>query len=191
MEYELKANDLADLVRSAVADLMVTASERGLEVKLEIPEQPLVVECDGDRIMEIIRNLIGNAVKFSPRDSAIYVRATTVASPPAGMPPVWRSRLASASNGRGFVLLSVADAGPGVPEPHKEKIFEKFHQVKQGKKVPGQGAGLGLAISRTIAEAHRGALWVEDNPDGGSIFFLLIPPGENGPGTTYRASTPI
>jgi signal transduction histidine kinase len=191
MEYELKANDLADLVRSAAADLLAGANERGLELKLEIPEQPMMVECDGDRIMEIIRNLIGNAIKFSPRDSEIHVRATTVVEPPPGMPPVWRNRVASFTNGKEFVLLSVADSGQGVPDQHKEKIFEKFHQVKQGKKMPGQGAGLGLAISLTITEAHRGALWVEDNPGGGSIFFLLIPPGESGTVTTYRASTSI
>jgi signal transduction histidine kinase len=191
MEYELNANDLADLVRNAAADLQAGASERSLEVKLEIPEQPMMVECDGDRILEVIRNLIGNAIKFSPRGSEIHVLAKTVDAPPPGMPAVWRNRVATAGNGRGFILLSVSDSGPGVPDEHKGKIFEKFHQVKQGKKLPGQGAGLGLAISRTITEAHRGALWVEDNPGGGSVFFLLIPPGESGPGTTYRASTPI
>jgi len=88
-------------------------------------------------------------------------------------------------------LVSVADSGPGVPDEHKEKIFEKFHQVKQGTKVPGQGAGLGLAISKTIAEAHRGAIWVEDNPGGGSVFYLALPPAEGRSHTMYTESSPI
>jgi signal transduction histidine kinase len=191
MEYELKSNDLAELVRSAAADLQAFAGERGLELELDVPEQTMMVECDGDRVMQILRNLIGNAVKFSPRGRQIRVRVTTTPALPPGMPQAWRGKVLSPANGKGFALVSVTDSGPGVPDEHKEKIFEKFHQVKQGKKIPGQGAGLGLAISRTIAEAHRGALWVEDNPDGGSVFFLLIPPGESDGGVTYRASSPI
>ncbi len=191
MEYELKANNLAELVRNAATDLQTLAGERGLEVKVEIPEPTLMVECDGDRIMQIIRNLIGNAVKFSPKGGQILVRAATNHAPPPGMPEAWRGKVLSHANGKPFTLISVTDSGPGVPDEHKEKIFEKFHQVKQGKKMPGQGAGLGLAISRTIAEAHRGAIWVEDNPGGGSVFYLLIPPGEGEGQVTYRASSPI
>jgi two-component system sensor histidine kinase GlrK len=191
MEYELKANDLAELVRNAAAEFQAHSGNRDLDLKLEIPDQPVMVECDGDRIMQIIRNLIGNAVKFSPKGKVIRIHVTTIPVMPPGVPESWRGKILAASNGKEFALLSVADSGPGVPDPHKEKIFEKFHQVKQGKKIPGQGAGLGLAISRTIAEAHRGALWVENNPEGGSIFYLLIPPGESSGGVTYRASNPI
>jgi K+-sensing histidine kinase KdpD len=62
-----------------------------------------------------------------------------------------------------------------VQDQHKEKIFQKFHQVRQGKKVSGQSVGLGLAICRTIVETHQGAIWVEDHPGGGSVFFVLLP----------------
>jgi signal transduction histidine kinase len=191
LEYELKTNDLADLARTAAAEFQALAGSRHLGLELQIPDQPVMVECDGDRIMQIIRNLIGNAVKFSPRGKPILVHVTTTPAMPPGIPVSWRGKVLAPSNGMEFALLSVADSGPGVPDPHKEKIFEKFHQVKQGRKIPGQGAGLGLAISRTIAEAHRGALWVENNPEGGSIFYLLIPPGESSGGVTYRASNPI
>ncbi|MBZ5498395.1 MAG: HAMP domain-containing protein [Acidobacteriia bacterium] len=191
LEYELKSNDLAGLARTAAAELQPVAGERDLTLELEVPEQPLMVECDGDRILQIIRNLLGNAVKFSPRGKAIRVRVARAPQIPAGMPEFWRGKVLFPADGKEFALVTVADSGPGVPDQHKKKIFEKFHQVKQGKKIPGQGAGLGLAISRTIAEAHRGALWVEDNPEGGSIFYLMIPPGESGGEVTYRASSPI
>jgi signal transduction histidine kinase len=99
--------------------------------------------------------------------------------------------LAEGVNSNGFAIVSVSDMGPGVPDEHKERIFEKFHQVKQGKKIVGQGVGLGLAICRTIVEAHRGAIWVEDNPGGGSTFYLLLRTGTSANAVTHRASSPI
>ena len=140
--------------------------------------------------MQIIRNLLGNAIKFS-KGKEVQVRVATADHPPESTPECWQANFAKPVEGKKFAVVTVADRGPGVPDEHKEKIFEKFHQVKQGKKVPGQGAGLGLAISRTIAEAHRAALWVEDNPGGGSVFYLVIPPGEGGGEVTYRESSPI
>jgi signal transduction histidine kinase len=191
MEYELKAIDLAVLVRAATAELQPQANERDINLEIEVPEKPVVVECDGDRIMQIIRNLVGNAIKFSPKGQAIRVSVVATPTLPPGVPPRWKEKVIAPLGSKGFAVLTVSDTGPGVPDAHKEKIFEKFHQVKQGKKIPGQGVGLGLAISQTIAEAHRGALWVEDNPGGGSLFHLVIPPLETAAAVTYRASTPI
>ena len=59
-----------------------------------------------------------------------------------------------------------------MPDGHKDRVFKKFHQVKQGKKISGQGVGLGLAICGSIVEAHQGRIWVEDNPSGGSVFYF-------------------
>jgi signal transduction histidine kinase len=73
-----------------------------------------------------------------------------------------------------MALFSVADSGPGVPDGHKDLIFAKFHQLRQGKKLTGQGVGLGLAICKTIVEAHHGSIWVDDNPGGGSIFTVRL-----------------
>ncbi len=191
IQYELKSNDLAALTCAAAADLLTQAAKRDLELTVDVPGKPLMVTCDGDRIMQIVRNLVGNAIKFSGKGSAIRVRVSTVKEIPAGLPPNWRDKILTPPDGQECSLLTVTDFGPGVPDFHKEKIFEKFHQVKQGKKVPGQGVGLGLAICRTIVEAHHGAIWIEDNPEGGSVFHVLIPPGDGGDEVTYRASSPI
>jgi signal transduction histidine kinase len=191
MEYELKPTDLPGLVRTAVAEMLPQARERGLELTYEASREKMAVECDGDRIMQVVRNLIGNALKFSSPGKAIHVSVAAAPELPAGVPEAWRGKVMALPKGGGYAVISVTDSGPGVPDPHKQKIFEKFHQVKQGKKIPGQGAGLGLAISRTITEAHHGALWIEDNPGGGSIFRLALPPGEGGGGVTYRESSPI
>jgi signal transduction histidine kinase len=191
MEYELRSTDLTDLVQTVAAEFRPQADERAVKLEVETADQPLMIECDGDRIMQVLRNLLGNALKFSPKGKEIQVRVRRVDELPAGMPAFWRQRVLMPEDGRGMAVVSVADSGPGVPDAHKERIFEKFHQVKQRKKVPGQGAGLGLAISRTITEAHRGAIWVEDNPAGGSIFLLALRPAAGNGGVTYRKSSPV
>jgi signal transduction histidine kinase len=111
-------------------------------------------DCDRDRIVQVIGNLFENALKFAPEGSAITVKIDTAEDRK--------------------VLISVADSGPGVPLEHRKKIFEKFHQVKQGKKIAGQGVGLGLAICKTIVEAHHGSIWMDNNPGGGSVFCFTL-----------------
>src|SRR5206468_6518002 len=118
-------------------------------MRLESDPRSVSADCDRDRIVQVLGNLFENGLKFSPSNSEIVTSVRTT------------------SEG---VLISVADSGPGVPDEHKHKIFLKFHQVRRGKKVAGQGVGLGLAICRTIVEAHGGEIWVEDNPNGGSVF---------------------
>jgi two-component system sensor histidine kinase GlrK len=191
MEYELKNQDLAPLVRTAVAELEGQAQERQIRIEVALPEEPLPVESDSDRIIQVIVNLVGNAVKFSPKAGTVEVRVEAAAEIPESLPEHWRRLIASSDPKGCFGLLTVADSGPGIPDPDKEKIFEKFHQVKQGRKMAGQGVGLGLAICRTIVQAHRGAVWVEDNPGGGSRFRLLLRGGETNQGAVTRASTPI
>ena len=90
----------------------------------------------------------------------------------------------------GFIVATIADSGLGIPPPLKERIFEKFHQVQHTKELKGQSVGLGLAICRTIMQAHQGAIWVEDNSGGGSIFLVLLP-AATGSDVTHRVSGPI
>jgi signal transduction histidine kinase len=189
MEYELKHRDLIPLVQNAIEELNVQAQERKIRIEANLPDAPLLVECDGDRIIQVLVNLIGNAVKFSSKESVVQVLVQAVENIPENTPANWK-RLIN-NNGKPFGLVTVADTGPGVPDSDKEKIFEKFHQIKRGQKTVGQGVGLGLAICRTIVQAHRGAIWVEDNPGGGSRFLLLLRPGQEGEKSILRSSLPI
>jgi signal transduction histidine kinase len=70
--------------------------------------------------------------------------------------------------------VEIADKGPGVPDDYKDKIFDRFSQVP-GQKGRRRSAGLGLAFCRMAVEAHRGRIWVDDNPDGGSVFTFTLP----------------
>jgi signal transduction histidine kinase len=177
-EYELKSQNLVPLVRNAIAELEAQARERQIHISMSLPDNPLPVECDSDRLVQVILNLVGNAVKFSPKGGTVQIQVEAIPEIPEKMPEHWR-RVITDSEKRGFFgLVKVTDSGPGIPDSDKEKVFEKFHQVKQGKKIAGQGVGLGLAICQTIVHAHRGAIWVEDNSGGGSSFSLLLRPGK-------------
>lgn len=191
MEYELKSQDLIPLVRTAIAELEVQAQERQVRIEADFPQEPLVIECDGDRIVQVVLNIIGNAVKFSPRQTVVGVRIDKTESIPESTPGHSRRLLAGSEKDGYYGLVTVSDSGPGIADADKEKVFEKFHQVKQGKKIAGQGVGLGLSICRTIIQAHRGAIWVEDNPEGGSRFIILLRRGDNSEDSSSRASKPI
>jgi len=155
MEYQMSANDVIALIKSVTDEFDIQAREKGIQLQFECVEPAVFAECDRDRIIQVVGNLYENALKFSPRDAAIVTRVGRVKSE---------------------IVISVSDSGPGVPDGHKERIFHKFHQVKHGKKIAGQGVGLGLAICKTIVEAHHGQIWVEDNPNGGSIFSFALRP---------------
>jgi two-component system sensor histidine kinase GlrK len=173
MEYDLKEQGLNALVNTAIAEYEPQANEKDIKIEKEMPSAALILECDGDRIIQVIGNVLGNAVKFSPRSGTIRVTVAEVPGTPAGMPPKWRDALSLHPRGR-FAQITVADSGPGIPDEHKDTVFEKFFQANPGKKRSGEGVGLGLAISQTVIEAHRGAIWIEDNPAGGSVFHLLL-----------------
>ena len=178
MEYEIKRQDFIPLVQNALAEIEVRTGEKQIQIKTTFQEEPLSVACDAARIIQVIVNLVGNAVKFSPKGGMVQLSVEAIQKIPEGVPQYWRTHVLNLGQEQVYGCVTVADFGPGIPDAEKEKIFERFHQVKQDKKTAGQGVGLGLAISRTIVEAHRGAIWVEDNPGGGSRFLLLLPTGE-------------
>jgi two-component system sensor histidine kinase KdpD len=140
-----------DLVERVVHKLMPGAPERNIQVNVpaELPE----VSVDGELIEVVLRQLIDNAVKYSPPESPVLVSAEP-------------------SDGR--VIVSVADGGPGIPEAEQTRIFEKFHRAEAShQQIPG--AGMGLAIAREIVHAHGGEIWVESKPGEGSIFRFSLP----------------
>ncbi len=181
LDYELEKQDVRDLVKAAVAEFEVHFSQSNRPLKLQLPESELSVNCDRDRVIQVLTNLVDNALKFSPAMSPLELRAERLKTKPASLPSAWADRVHEGVGG--YILITVADSGRGVPDEHKEQIFEKFHQVKFGKKVAGQGVGLGLVICRNIVQAHGGAIWVEDNSEAGSVFSVMLPSAAEQPVT--------
>lgn len=153
--------DLADVARRACGILGVRATEK--QIKLEPPvdgeSQPATAEFR--RVLQVLLNLIGNAIRYSPEESRVWVRLDRIGS---------------------RALVTVADQGHGLDDEQQKKVFEKFERL--GKHGDG-GSGLGLYISRRIARAMGGDLTVESAPGQGARFTLSVPVDENG-GTEER-----
>ncbi len=154
MVWRFGPTDLAEVVRAAATTLVAVAAEKA--VRLEISQagaQP--VRADADRLQQVVMNLVSNAIKFSPPGGSVAVRLE-----PAD----------------GGFRVAVQDHGPGIPPEDRERVFERFYQGSQHR--PGQGAGLGLAISREIVAHHGGKIWVESEGPG-STFYFTIPAGQD------------
>ncbi|MFZ5829598.1 MAG: ATP-binding protein [Planctomycetota bacterium] len=153
MRFDLRHAQLAELAISVVDEVSSICAERNVTIEFVPPDEQAEVLVDPDRIKQVLRNLVSNAVKFSPEGSRVVVRLRSV--------------------GRAC-LLSVCDEGPGIPESELEAIFDKFVQSSKTKSGSG-GTGLGLAICREIVQGHQGRIWAENNPDHGATFYCEIP----------------
>jgi signal transduction histidine kinase len=174
VEYDMQPSDIADLIHSVVMELSPRAREKSLRILTDIQRDPLIIECDPNRMVQLFTNLLENAIRFSKKGGIIGIHVRTLREFPR-MPQSAHARITSAKPSDGFALVKISDSGPGIEDAHKEAVFHTFHQVKHGKKSHGESLGLGLAISRAVVEAHRGTIWVEDNPPGGAVFFVLLP----------------
>lgn len=152
MSIEKRAVELELLVNSVMEELHTLLHERRISVTLSgRASSPILA--DPDRMMQVVRNLLANAVKFSPAGSTITV---------------------ALQDGVDHVCLSIADQGVGIPADEAEAIFEKFVQSRQTKTGAG-GTGLGLAICREIVRAHEGRIWAENASGGGAVFYVVLP----------------
>jgi signal transduction histidine kinase len=126
-------------------------------VEMVAPTSPgLMVKADREVLWRVVSNLIGNALKFAPASSRIEVTA---------------QRLKDKT-----LRINVIDAGPGIPEGERERIFEKFTRIKDTERGSYSGMGLGLTFCRMAVEAHGGSIWVEEGPSGiGSCFSVQLP----------------
>jgi signal transduction histidine kinase len=174
VEYDMQPSDIAELIQSVVMELSPRAREKSLRILTDIQRDPLIVECDPNRMVQLFTNLLENAIRFSKKGGIIGIHVRTLREFPR-MPQSAHARITGAKPSDGFALVKISDSGPGIEDAHKEAVFHTFHQVKHGKKSHGESLGLGLAISRAVVEAHRGTIWVEDNPPGGAVFFVLLP----------------
>ena len=155
MMLELEDNDLAEITRHVISEFDVITEEKTLSIELQNNMKDNLVECDQIKVEQVIRNLISNAVKFSPTKTEIQIVL---------------SECTDASE----VKFSIRDHGVGIPKDDIDTIFDKFVQSSKTKTGAG-GTGLGLSICREVISLHKGRLQARSDVDSGTEFYFHLP----------------
>jgi signal transduction histidine kinase len=151
---DLRPDDLRAAVESSVEQAQPAARRRRLELRLSMPDVPIRIRHDPQRIGQVVNNLVGNAIKFTP--------------------PGGRIDVSVAANGDG-ARIDVADTGAGIDPSELPRIFERFYRGSGANEARGSGSGLGLAIVRSIVDMHHGTIAVDSRLGVGSRFTVLLP----------------
>lgn len=147
-------SDIKSVIIKGLTPLYILAKQNGLVLRHEFEERLVSVECDPERIIQVITNLVGNSIKFTPKNGTIIV---------------------SCRLDKSFIEISVEDTGIGIDEDNIPKLFTRFDQLDASLTRRPGGTGLGLAICKELVEMHGGKIWVESKPKKGSKFIFTLP----------------
>lgn len=161
----------ADLVSAAVSSLRAEAERRGVLLRSEVREGMPDVNVDPDRIGQVLRNLLSNALRYTDQDGTVSVSASVESS--SAQPP--------AVGARRFVRLTVSDTGQGIPAGDLPRVFDRFYRVDKSRARASGGTGLGLSVARRLVEAHGGRIWAESELGEGSSFSFTLPVASDDP----------
>ena len=142
---------LSDIIKEAIENQKHLASMKSILLKTTALTISEPINCDRDRVAQILSNLIGNALKFTPEGGSVIVNTQELGSD---------------------IVVSVEDTGPGIADDQKDHIFERLAQIGNKDRC---GLGLGLFISKMLVESHGGKIWVESSPGQGSVFYFTLP----------------
>ena len=151
---DMREGDLRDPVQAVVQALSEVAVERGVSLNSTVPSDPVELRFDRERLVQLLTNLIGNALKFTPRGGAVAVQLT---------------------DGELEDVIEVRDTGPGIPPDELPHIFERFYRGTNTGDARASGSGLGLAIVRSIVEMHDGTIDVASVLGDGTVFRIHLP----------------
>jgi signal transduction histidine kinase len=163
---DMRTGDLRDPVQAVVQALSEAAVERGVALESTVPAEPVELRFDRERIVQLMTNLIGNAIKFTPRGGAISVRLEERPSD---------------------VLIEVTDTGAGIPADELPHIFERFYRGTNTGEARASGSGLGLAIVRSIVEMHDGQIELASEVGKGTQVRIILPRQAADTGETHEA----
>ncbi|HZO05784.1 MAG TPA: HAMP domain-containing sensor histidine kinase [Solirubrobacterales bacterium] len=152
IDWSMRQVELAVLVDETVQAMAPEAGAKGVVIHSEIGAEPLAAQADPERIQRVLFNLIRNAIRHTPADGSVTIKAET---------------------GRDEVEIEVADTGDGIAEEERERVFDAFFRGGEDAARGSDGAGLGLAVSRAIVETHGGRIWLEPAASGTRVRFSL------------------
>ncbi len=145
---------LAPLVREVVSEIEVARAGGDVRLSEELPRDLPPVFVDRERVHQVLFNLLDNAVRFTPPGGSVTV---------------------SAHRHNGSIDVHVADTGPGIAAEHLPRLFERFYRVDPARSARDGGTGIGLAIARSVVEAHGGQIRAESEQGKGSVFTFELP----------------
>jgi two-component system phosphate regulon sensor histidine kinase PhoR len=145
--------DVGHIFSSVIADLRPAIDAKRQRVTVDVPSGNSDVEADAAKLHDIVRNLVENAVNYSPDEAEVRL---------------------SAARENGSSVIRVADSGPGIPDHDLTRVFERFYRVDKSRSRPG-GTGLGLAIVKHLVELHGGTVTAGNRPEGGAVFTVTLP----------------
>ncbi|NJN86144.1 MAG: PAS domain S-box protein [Leptolyngbyaceae cyanobacterium SL_7_1] len=158
VELAMELCQVADLAKQAVEAVQSIATQSSITI--EVRAVPSVVRAAADAVVQTLTNLLGNAIKFSPTESTVWLAIESKQRP------------------QPHILFSIKDQGRGIPADKLNLIFGRFQQVDVSDSRQKGGTGLGLAICKNIVQQHGGQIWVESQLGKGSTFFFTLPCGE-------------
>lgn len=155
LQVHVAPTELLPLLEAAIQAVRSLAANKGITLQSTQVDPDIEVNADGDRVIQVLINLMSNALKFSPRHTTINLNAIF--------------------NDAGTVQLEVSDQGRGIPAAELDSVFERFHQVRETDATTHKGSGLGLAICKSIVEAHGGKIGVRSVEGEGATFWFTLP----------------
>jgi two-component system, OmpR family, phosphate regulon sensor histidine kinase PhoR len=145
--------DVLQLFRGVAADLAPAIDTKRQRLSIHVPKDGATVSADPAKLHDIVRNLVENAVNYSPDDADVRLEASRTDTE---------------------FTITVSDSGPGIPSEDLTRVFERFYRVDKSRSRPG-GTGLGLAIVRHLVELHGGRAAAANRPEGGAVFTITLP----------------
>ena len=153
LKFNFQKTDLTEHIKRLVDEMKGFDPAKSVKIGFSMKKLP-VIEADPDRVMQVLRNLINNAIKFSKQNGKIWINVESVGD---------------------YLIFSVKDDGIGIPYEKQGRIFEPFYQAEQTLSRKYGGTGLGLAICKGIIESQSGKIWMKSIPEKGTIFTFTIP----------------
>jgi signal transduction histidine kinase len=154
MELHIEPAFLQDVFETIQHTMRPLATKKSINLRVKIDESLDALPMDGARIKQVLLNLVGNAIKFTPQAGQVWVQA---------------------QREDGLVRVEVGDTGPGIAAADQERIFLEFQQADTGGRGKPEGTGLGLALAKRFVEMHGGKVWLESEVGKGSRFFFTLP----------------
>jgi signal transduction histidine kinase len=156
LQLVIKEFSLQELIQRVSSELSIKAKEQKIHFEINIPSKKIIIKGDSDKLHEVIQNLVGNSLKFTPENGSITITAKIIGKE---------------------VQIAIKDTGPGMSKEDQAKLFHKFGLMGRSysKTSNASGTGLGLYITKQILALHKGKIWVESELGKGSTFYFTLP----------------